>query len=254
MAFGIHTPVLQESYSLPELAGQSRTDRDAAFHRIEKEAAIASKYGADYLLFHFPFPPIFAREKNNEYWTGYPTDYPYLKSEEVNPELFWENSVSVFERLCEIQREIGQKFVLEYDFFGDFEDIFVALFAKFPELQLVIDTQRIDMHKRTFLNFDPYKWLARIADYVYLAHYSNISYNHPFKRHLPVLKEQCEEEEFGDSYQYLKYLAQRNDQFHVTFEHNPALVSLEELHLCYREVYEMLHLGKAQDNGIVKRG
>ncbi|MGV3488499.1 MAG: TIM barrel protein [Tuberibacillus sp.] len=244
LAFGIHTPVLQELYSLPQLAGEALADRDAAFKRIEREASIASKYGADYLLFHFPFPPIFASEKNDEYWKGYPTDYPYLKSEDMDREAFLKNSIEAFERLCEIQHHSGQKIVLEYDFFGDFEDVFVELFTRFPELELVIDTQRIDMHKRTFQNFEPYKWLDRIANNVYLTHYSNIKYSDPFIRHLPVLKEQCEETEYGESYQYLAYLAQKNDRFHVTFEHNPTLVTPEELRQCYREVSDLLLASK----------
>jgi sugar phosphate isomerase/epimerase len=241
-AFGIHSPVLEEQYDLPQLASPLKAERVAALKRVEREAKIAASYGADYILFHFPYPPIYSEEKNLDYWLGYPDHHPYLKSGDLYEKQFLQNSRAVFESLCEIQIRTGQKIVLEYDFFGDFEDAFAELFKTYRDIELVIDTQRIDVHKRNFFNFDPYQWLAKIADCVYLAHYSNTRYRDPFQRHLPVLKRQCLDANYGDAYQYLQFLSQKNSRFHVTFEHNPSLVTKSELHSCYEDVAELLQL------------
>ncbi len=114
------------------------------------------------------------------------------------------------------------------------------MFSTYRDIELVVDTQRMDFHKRSFPLFDPYKWLDKVSPFVYLAHYSNARYGEEFLRHIPVLPEHASDLSYGDSYQYLKYLAERNDRFHVTFEHNPKVVSKAELETCYEVVDRLL--------------
>lgn len=146
----------------------------------------------------------------------------------------------IFRGLSELQQRYGQRIVLEYDFFGEFEEMYVELFAAYPELMLVVDTQRLDMHARAFPGFDPYKWLERIAAYVYLVHYSNIHYGEKRVRHLPVLPQHADDPSYGDAFHYLRYLAKRNGRFHLTFEHNPEAVTLEELHEVYESAAQLM--------------
>ncbi|MFD2442851.1 sugar phosphate isomerase/epimerase [Bacillus sp. CGMCC 1.16607] len=237
--FGIHTPVFGDEKTLPEIISFNKNIYSEVLIKVEEQVKLAAEFGADYLLLHYPFPPIYETVVDRRYWTG-PPEHAFYYNEDIKEEDFKIASERLFHDLSVLQRKYHQKIVLEYDFFGGFEDIFVNMFNKYRDLQLVIDTQRMEHHKRTFPNFDPYKWMDKIKDYVYLVHYSNVYFGENVKRHLPVLPNQSDHPEYGDSYKYLKYLSDRNSFFHVTFEHNPSLISKKELDICFSSVKELI--------------
>lgn len=234
LAYGIHTPVLGgQGYSLPGITAIDREERELAYARLEQEAELASRFGADYVLTHYPYPSIFPTVKDERYLATLP-QFDRYEMNQVHPGDFVEFSRRAFNQISELQVRHGQRIVLEYDFFGDLEESWISLFEEFPDIKLVLDLQRLDIHKRVFPAFDPYAFMNAAAKYVYLIHYSNVKYE-PDKmdRHLPVLPGQLSDPEYGDASGYLDFLSQRNDTFHVTFEHNPARVSKQELALCY---------------------
>ena len=216
-----------------------RAEREAGMEQIREEARLAAEFGADYLLYHYPFPPILASEFDAKVW-GQPV-FEHYESADLDPDQLREASVRLFEQLCSIQKEYKQRIVLEYDFFGDSGDLFVEMFRSYPEIGLVVDVQRTAVHRRVYPEFDVYKWLDEVAPFVYLVHYSNAHFAEAkWSRHLPVLPDQIDDPEFGDAYQYLQFLAERNDRFHVTFEHNPTRVTRQQLDSCYDLVKRFL--------------
>jgi sugar phosphate isomerase/epimerase len=235
LAYGIHTPVLGgQGYSLPGITSIDRVEREEAFVRLEQEAELASRFGADYVLTHYPYPSIFPTIQDERYLTRLPHFERYQMGQ-IDRVDFMEHSRRAFEKISELQVMHRQRIVLEYDFFGDFEYKYVtSLFEEYPDIKLVVDLQRFDIHKRVFPEFDPYIYMDAVAEHVYLVHYSNVKYEHDkMDRHLPVLPAQQSDPDYGDAYGYLDYLSQRNNQFHLTFEHNPARVTKQELLLCY---------------------
>lgn len=244
--FGVHGPILNSyGYKLPKLNSPDPSQYAEALEQITTEVKLASECGADYILFHYPFYPTFQHP-----FIPYPRLPDHLKryeSDQLNKAEFEDISERLFERLSEIQQQYRQRIVLEHDFFGDYEDVFTRAFLNHPDIQLVVDTARLDIAKRAFTGFDPYSFLDALASQVYLVHYSNVFYTaDAFKHHLPVLPEYDENIQYGDSYLYLKFLAERNSSFHVTFEHDHTLISKDELHNEYRRVAEVLGLTSAR--------
>ncbi|WP_442600125.1 sugar phosphate isomerase/epimerase [Neobacillus sp. D3-1R] len=239
LKFGIHTPVFGNDKTLPEVTSLDKEVYQKAILSVEEQVKVSADYGADYLLLHYPFPPIYSTLVDRCYWDGAP-DHAYYYSENYGEDHFKYISERLFEDLSVLQDKYQQKIVLEYDFFAEYKDVFSRMFEKYPQLQLVIDTQRMEHNKRTFPGFDPYKWLDQIYQYVYLVHYSNVRFGEKHQRHLPVLPFHETDTNYGDSLSYLSYLSKKNDLFHVTFEHNPSVVSPEELEVCYETVQELL--------------
>ncbi|MEF3304128.1 sugar phosphate isomerase/epimerase family protein [Paenibacillus sp. GYB003] len=235
LRFGVHGPILngRDGYKLPRLNSPDASERREAMKQVESEAELASRYGADYVLYHYPFYPIFqppirkpfAKLPDASVRYGYDR-LPRAAFRDISERLFYE--------LAELQRRRKQRILLEHDFFGDYEDIVVDMFARHPDIRLVVDTARLDVTKRAFGGFDPYEWLDKLAPSVYLVHYSNVRYEgDTFKHHLPVREAHDEDDDCGDAYRYLRYLAERNNGFHITFEHNPELVRRDELAAIY---------------------
>lgn len=239
LTFGIHAPILSNRW-YPKVISPLRAEWEAGMEQIREEARQAAQLGADYLLYHYPYPPLMASEQDSNFWSK--PDFDHYESADMDPNQLRETSVRLFEQLCSIQKEYNQRIVLEYDFFGDFGDLFVEMFQAYSEIQLVVDVQRLEVHKRAFPGFDPYKWLDAVAPYVYLVHYSNNHFEEGKwgRRHLPVLPNQIDDPEYGDAYQYLQFLAERNDRFHVTFEHNPTCVTRQQLDSCYDLVKHLI--------------
>ncbi|OME89667.1 sugar phosphate isomerase/epimerase [Paenibacillus sp. FSL W8-0187] len=233
IAFGVHAPILGDAgFRLPQVNAPESGDFQEALEQISAEVQLASSVGADYMLFHYPFYPVF-----QEPFTPYPRlpdpahRYSY---NQLSKTKFREISKRLFEFLCELQLRYGQRIVLEHDFFGDYEDVFVDSFHAYPEIGFVLDTARLDITRRAFHGFDPYHFLDRMASQVYLVHYSNVFYDEDkFTHHLPVLPEQDHDVNYGDAYAYLRYLAERNSRFHVTFEHKASLITQQQLHQIY---------------------
>ncbi|WP_245640175.1 sugar phosphate isomerase/epimerase family protein [Paenibacillus dakarensis] len=250
LKFGVHGPILNSyGYRLPKLNSPNPLEYAEALKQIETEVKLAAECGADYILFHYPWYPTFQPP-----FTPYPRlpdPLSRYESDQLSKAEFEDISERLFERLSEIQQQYRQRIVLEHDFFGDNEDVFTRAFLNHPDIQLVVDTARLDIAKRAFKGFDPYRFLGRLASQVYLVHYSNVVYEgNAFKHHLPVLPEQDEDERYGDSYAYLKYLAERNQDFHVTFEHDHRLIRKDQLHDEYRRVAELLGIHTASFQGM----
>ncbi|WP_164821550.1 TIM barrel protein [Paenibacillus koleovorans] len=250
LEFGIHTPLLKgQGYSLPSITSVVSDERLLAFHRLEQEASIASRCGADYLLVHYPYPSVMPRRRSERHWAILP-EFERYESDQMDAVMFRDVSRRAFEQVAVLQERYGQRIVLEYDFFGDLQDEWVRAFEEFPGIGMVLDFQRLDVHKRTFPGFEPEAFIEAVADRVYLAHYSNTRYEEGrLDRHLPVLPEQQDDPTYGDAYTYLKLLAQRNDKFHVLLEHNPAKVTRDELERCYESVAAVLALPAAPASG-----
>jgi hypothetical protein len=232
--YGIHSPVLAgEAYSLPPITSLVLEEREDAYSRLEQEAILAARYGADYLLAHYPYPPILPKRRDPELLRLFPPFERY-EMEQMTQANFVELSRRAFDTICELQVQHNQRIVLEYDFFGDLEHSWIRMFEEFPDALLVVDLQRLDIHRKAFPDFDPYPFMKAIAKQVYLVHYSNVKYvTDKSDRHLPVLPSHQQDPQYGDAYDYLDYLSRLGDKFHITFEHNPAKVSREELAQCY---------------------
>ncbi|WP_026692421.1 TIM barrel protein [Peribacillus kribbensis] len=246
LSFGIHTPIFEGEDSMPQVTSLDMDVYLKAVREVEKQVQTASQYGADYLLLHYPFPPIYPEDKDCRYWDGPPV-HSYYYSENYSREEFRMTSERLFSELGALQKNYHQRIVLEYDFFGEHEDILASMFKEYPEIQLVVDTQRMEHHKRTFPGFDPFTWMDKIHPSVYLVHYSNVRFGKQKKRHIPVLPHQENDPQYGKSFTYLKYLAEKNSQFHITFEHHPELVSKDELEECYRAAEDVLGLAWSLD-------
>ncbi|WP_456287831.1 sugar phosphate isomerase/epimerase [Paenibacillus sp. AK002] len=240
IAFGVHAPILREAgYRLPQVNAPEPEVFREALEQISAEVQLASSVGADYMLFHYPFYPVF-----QEPFTPYPRlpgpedRYNY---NQLSKERFREMSKRLFEFLCELQLRYGQRIVLEHDFFGDYGDVLIDSFHAYPDIGFVLDTARLDIARRAFQGFDPYPFLDRMASRIYLGHYSNVLYeNDKFTHHLPVLPEHDHDAEYGEAYAYLQYVAARNSRFHVTFEHNASLITRQQLQQIYDRTAFML--------------
>ncbi|ACX66551.1 sugar phosphate isomerase/epimerase family protein [Paenibacillus sp. Y412MC10] len=240
IAFGVHAPILREAgYRLPQVNAPEPEVFRKALEQISAEVRLASSIGADYMLFHYPFYPIFQEPF---------TPYPRLPSPEerysynqLGKERFREMSKRLFEFLCELQLRYGQRIVLEHDFFGDYGDVLIDSFYAYPDIGFVLDTARLDIARRAFQGFDPYPFLDRMASRIYLVHYSNVWYEKDkFTHHLPVLPEHDHDSNYGEAYAYLQYVAARNSRFHVTFEHNASLITRQQLQQIYDQTAFML--------------
>ena len=163
LGYGIHGPVLAEDgYRLPVLNAPDPRQFKEELQYITSEVELASSYDADYILFHYPFYPVF-----QEPFTPFPRlpDIGHRYScEQLGRGQFRDISMTLFEHLAELQQRFKQRIVLEHD----------------------------------------------------------------------------EDERFGDAYAYLEYVAARNHQFHVTFEHDASLVSRQELDAIYRQTAALL--------------
>lgn len=233
--FGVHGPITaNRGYKLPLLNSPEATERREAMRRIEEETVLASRYGADYILFHYPYFPVFQPPFRKPF-SKFPNPSERYEYDRLPRAEFRDVSERLFHELGELQHRHGQRILLEHDFFGEYEDIFIEMFLKHPEIRLVADTARLDITKRAFHGFDPYGWIDRLAGCVYLVHYSNVRYDErTFTHHLPVREAHDGDDGYGDAFQYLAYLAERNATFHLTFEHNPDLVEPKELSAIYR--------------------
>ncbi|MBS4171760.1 sugar phosphate isomerase/epimerase [Bacillus sp. FJAT-49736] len=233
ISFGIHSPIYcNERAWLPQVTSSDEQKRIEALSWIGQEVEFAAKYKADYILFHYPFPAILPKYVDYNYWPR-EVNFPTMKWNELSREEFVHWSEEVFKRLVELQVNYKQKIILEYDFFGEFEEEYLQMFEKYKEIQLVIDTQRLDVHKRAFPGFDPYSFLVKAAPYVYLVHHSTTIYGENPKRHVPVVPGSIHNPNYGDAHLYLEFLSKYNQTFHIHFEHNPNLVTKEQLKECY---------------------
>lgn len=234
-AFGVHGPILgNRGYKLPLLNSPDASERVEAMKQVEEETELASRFGADYILFHYPFYPVFQPPIRKQY-PRLPDPSIRYGYDRLPRAEFRDVSERLFHELAELQHRYKQRILLEHDFFGDYEDIFIEMFLKHPEIGLVADTARLDIAKRAFDGFDPYEWIDRLASCVYLVHYSNVRYaEDTFVHHLPVREAHDGDDTHGDAYSYLRYLAERSSSFHLTFEHNPDLVEMDELSAIYR--------------------
>lgn len=242
LKFGVHGPILGTSgYELPKLNSPDPGEFNRALEQITAEVKLASECGADYILFHYPFYPTF--QPPYVPYPRLPGPLNRYESDQLSKSEFQDISERLFERLSELQQQYRQRIVLEHDFFGDYEDVFMHSFIHNPDIKLVIDTARLDIAKRAFQGFDPFQFLDTLGSQVYLVHYSNVVYSEDsFKHHLPVLPEHDEDTSYGDSFRYLEFLSMRNKEFHVTFEHNHELISKNQLHDVHSRAASLLGL------------
>ncbi len=241
LSFGIHTPVFGgQPYRRPRITSVDREEREEALRCVEREVRAAAEYGADYLLFHYPYVPIFPPETKRVF-SNMPLPGERYSAEQINAAELRDISLRLFDTLCELQHRYGQCIVLEHDFWGEHEELLTAMFREHPEIELVVDTCRLDISAKAFGNVEPIRWLEAVAPYVYLVHYSNVQYEADrFIHHLPVLPEHDHDDRFGDAYAYLACLAQRNERFHVTFEHNAKLIDRNRLLDLYARTERLL--------------
>ncbi|MFN0226330.1 TIM barrel protein [Paenibacillus sp. KR2-11] len=234
LAFGVHGPILGgKGYTLPRLTSPDEAERAEALQRVEQEVRLAAEIGAEYILYHYPFLPLFG-PMDRIHYSNLPVAGQRYDTNRLSERAFRELSHRLFDGLCQLQHHYGQRIVLEHDFFGGYEGSGIDMFHKYPEIELVVDTARLDIASRISAGFDPYGWLDAAASSVYLVHYSNVQYAEDrFYNHQPVLSSQDEDPGYGDAAAYLAYLAARNSRFHVTFEHQAASLSPQEL----RELY-----------------
>lgn len=242
LKFGVHGPILGTyGYTLPTLNSPDPEQYREALERIATEIKLAAECGADYILFHYPFYPTF--QQPYVPYSKLPDPLKRYEYDQLSKSEFQDISERLFEKLSELQQQYRQRIVLEHDFFGDYEDVFIQSFLNNPDIRLVIDTARLDIARRAFEGFDPYNFMETLASQVYLVHYSNVVYSDDtFKHHLPVLPEHDEDESYGDSHQYLEYLSERNQEFHLTFEHNHELISKDQLFEEYERTARLLGL------------
>lgn len=244
IAFGIHAPALRnDAYVLPKLTSSDEEERAAALRHMEEQLALAKEFGAEYVLAHFPYPAHLPAKRWEPVARLLPTPDVYETHPPQEERLFADIGNRVFDSLSELQRRYEQRIVLEYDFFGDYENIFISLFAEYNEIEAVLDTQRLDVHAKAFPGFDPYRFIDGIAPYAYLVHHSNVFFEEDgMKRHLPVLPEQGEDSRFGDAAAYLERISRWNDRFHLLFEHQASRVTIEQLAACYRTAAQTIGL------------
>lgn len=235
IGYGVHGPILGDhGYKLPLLNAPDAAERREAMKEVEAQTEIASRYGADYLLFHYPFLPVF-QPPIRKLYRRLPGEHQRYGYDRLPRAEFRAISERMFHELAELQHLYKQRILLEHDFFGEYEDIFVEMFLRYREIGLVVDTARLDITQRSFQGFDPYDWIDRLASCVYLVHYSNVRYEEDtFRHHLPVQEIHDRDDSYGDSYRYLRHLGERNTAFHLTFEHDHTGVGTDELQEIYR--------------------
>lgn len=188
LKFGVHGPILDTlGYILPTVNSPDPEQSREALEQITTEVKLAAECGADYILFHYPFYPTYQQPQ-----VQYPKLPDWLNRygyDQISKSQFQDISERLFERLSELQQQYRQRIVLEHDFFGDYEDVFIQSFLNNPDIGLVIDTARLDITHRAFEGFDPYPFMDALASQVYLVHYSNVYYfDQTFRHHLPVLQ------------------------------------------------------------------
>ncbi|GAA3401832.1 hypothetical protein GCM10020370_11540 [Paenibacillus hodogayensis] len=235
LQFGVHGPILSgRGYELPLLLSPDAAERGEALRRVEAETELASRYGADYILFHYPYLPVFQPPLRRRF-ARMPDAAARYGYDRLPIDRFRSLSERLFAELEQLQRRYDQRIVLEHDFFGDYGDWVAEAFENHPSIGLVVDTARLDIAAKAFHDFDPFAWLERTASSVYVVHYSNVHYaDETFVHHLPVRKGQDGDATYGEAYAYLAFVAARNSRFHLTFEHDADRVGTDELAEIYR--------------------
>lgn len=245
LEYGFHTPVLiNHEYPMFTSAIKSRREYKS---RVIEDLQLADKYGADYMLFHFPYPAIFPNNLNNNIYHQIMLyeEFEHYFSKNYSILEFQSITIDAIEFLIEVSKHFKTKIVLENEFIGDFEDVYVEAIGESNNIYLAIDTQRLDIYKKVSDHrFDPYTFIKNVGKKVYVVHYSNVHYEKlKFTTHIPALSEQGSGNSHGDAFCYLKYLLELNGHIHITLEHNPTLVPEDKLKTCYLEVERLLKGG-----------
>lgn len=240
IGFGVHGPILGDrGYKLPRLNSPDASERREAMRQVAEEAELASQCGADYILFHYPFLPVF-QPPIRSLFPKMPDPSARYGYDRLSRQTFRDVSERLFHELGELQHRLKQRILLEHDFFGDYEDICIDMFVQHPDIQLVVDTARLDITKRAFDGFDPYAWLDKLAPTVYLVHYSNVRYEgDTFTHHLPERHMKLRIALRQESQIVGRVAAVAVFVASIPYEHNPDLVGRSELADIYRRAADV---------------
>lgn len=214
-------------------------DRDPAVRQKALDLAAsaaqgAHQIGARYILYHFPWPGMQPEGVDLKAHGWYFT-HPLENLADWTEARVYEVSRRAFERFAEIQEKEPIKVVLEIDgpnpYFFD-GDMYRRLFEEFPQLSLCQDTGRLGLLARTH-GKDPLELCRRWLPWTRHVHLHTSAWDEQgkFTNHIPTNGSHRADRwpNVTPSADMAEMIVAAQPACTVVLEHNPKIVSPEEL-------------------------
>ncbi|MBI4278022.1 MAG: TIM barrel protein [Armatimonadetes bacterium] len=242
LRLGVHYPLQHQGDTTvrsPALTSPDEEERRAAFADVEAALREAEEVGADYLLLHFPHPAIISRAAP-EPFHAIARHFGVRYTDEYDPAQFVEVTLQVADQLAGLSARHGLPLVLENDIFDAAfwrSRSFETLFSAYPELGLCLDIPRLQVNAWISPGFDPWSFLERMAPSLVEVHLSSTQWRGDVvRRHVPALPEHSAAEGWVEVGPFLQRALAARPGCRILFEHNPTVVSAEDLARCYQWV------------------
>lgn len=237
---GVHHPLFTEGGpQWPRFLDPDAGVREAALEGAYTAAQAAHHLGARYILFHFPWPALAdpAVDYGAQGW--------YFNADPVDPSAWTEAKLydwsrRCFEQFAAIQARELIRIVLEIDgpnpYFFDGE-LYSRLFAEYPDLSLCIDTNRLGLLARTH-GQDPIALTRRWLPWARHLHLSTSMWDEAGRltgHHLPTTAAHTADRwpQVTPAADIARLVVEAQPRATIVLEHNPRLVSPEELELAH---------------------
>lgn len=227
---GVHHPLVKgSSPNWLRFLDRDSAVRLTALNQADQSAQDAHRIGARYVLFHFE-----AQSQQASDWTTAKV---------------YEASRAVFERMSAVSARIGIKVVFEIDgpcpHFVDGE-LFDRLFREYPDLSLCLDTGRIGLLARTH-QIAPLELFRRWLPWMSGLHLHTSRWNDQgqFQNHLPTSRHDTTSlwPTVTPAAEMARMAVDKHPQCRVMPEHDPKLVSPEELEATHAWLAELVGTG-----------
>lgn len=250
MGAGVHFPLVRDSHPAvglhPPLTSNDARERRAGFDAIARELEMADRYGARYLVVHYPKPAILKAGADWSDWR-FVSDREAIDERATSLSQQEDLSYAAFETLTEIARGSGVRVVIEHDILCPLhygtaggQGLLFRLLKSHPSLGFCVDLGRLHLQEVIDSGFDAVKLLKRALTYVTNVHVWTVKAGtNKLGGHIPVHPDLRKEDGWGDIDGFLRTLSAL-DTGYVMFEHRADLVTPERLDETYAWIASML--------------
>ncbi|MEW6524754.1 MAG: hypothetical protein AB1445_14630 [Bacillota bacterium] len=249
LTLGIHFPLVRTTSGRhPRLTSPDPGERDAALAAVGVALREATGLGASYLVVHFPKPALL---KGGLDWS----DWRFTQEDEATSAegVRWEAQAGlasqVFSGLDRMSQATGIRVVVEHDILHPeyYRRLLPWVLAAYPGVGFCVDTGRLHLLEVTDPGFSATEFLVQVKKHVTNVHLWTVraGTNVASGGHHPLLPRLDRAPGWGDMGSYLRILASVPEAY-VVFEHDPGLVTPEELDQCYDWVRRSLVPSRTQ--------
>lgn len=243
---GIHFPLKsgQWGHRDPQYLSNCSQIREESYTYMLNDINRAVEIEPEYILLHYPKPVILDERVDWHGWKwkfAHESEYCYEK--EYDYETFLSRSKEFFKWFSEMAYKNNFIPILELDTIPRYlyeTDMLTDLLKTYPNIKLCADIGRLHIQDMIDENFDSFKFLENIVDYIDEVHLWNIQVQKGlYNSHFPALSMLDPKDGWADVEKYFKLLNKNNNKFKVLFEHRSDLISDEELDDCYDWIKSM---------------